>query len=89
MGGYDTQEFAGGDDLGVLPELGEMALITRHEVVCTCGIRKFNEHVVCRVRSDLNQTRGFHDASIVLDARAEVLPQLLMVGFSMGLPLLM
>ena len=67
MGGYDTQEFAGGDDLGVLPELGEMALIARHQVVCTCAVRTFNENVVCRVGSDLSQTRGFHDSSMVLD----------------------
>lgn len=30
VGSYDTKEFAGGDDLGVLPEPGEMALIACH-----------------------------------------------------------
>jgi hypothetical protein len=47
---YDTEKFARTDDLSVLPELWEMALVASHQIVCTSGISAFDEHVVCEVR---------------------------------------
>ena len=43
---YDSQKFTRADDLGILPEPGEMALVARHQVVCTSSVSAFNEDVV-------------------------------------------
>ena len=53
---YDTEKLARTDDLSVLPELWEMALVAGYQIVCTSGISAFDEHVVCGVRGDLSQT---------------------------------
>lgn len=75
MGSDYAEEFTGTDDLGVLPELGKMPLISRHQVVGACPIGAFNEHVVPRVGGDLTETRGCHHVSMVLDQLQELLPQ--------------
>jgi len=50
------KKFARSDNLGVFPELWEMALVARHQVVCTSSISAFDEHVVRGVGGDLCQT---------------------------------
>ena len=46
---YDAQELTRGDDLGVLPEGGEVALVARNQIVCTGGVGAFHEHVISRI----------------------------------------
>ena len=75
MRSYYAEEFARCDDFGVLPEFGEMALVTRHKVVCTSGIGAFDEHIVCRVRRNLSQMRRFDHVSMILDQLQQLLPQ--------------
>jgi hypothetical protein len=74
MGSDHAEEFTGTDDLGVLPEFGKMSLVSRHQVVGTCSIGTFNEHVVRWVGGDLIKTRGCHDVSVIFDQLQELLP---------------
>jgi hypothetical protein len=74
VGCYHTEEFTGTDDLGVLPELGKMPLVSRHQVVCTCSIRTFNEYVVGWIGGDLTETRGCDEVGMVLDQLQQLLP---------------
>jgi hypothetical protein len=45
----DTDELAGCDDLGLLPELWEVPLISGDEVVGACGVGAFKEYIVVRI----------------------------------------
>ena len=73
MGSDHAEEFTGTDDLGVLPERGEMPLVSRHQVVGACSIGTFNEHVVRWVGGDLTEVRGAYHVSVVLDQLQELL----------------
>ena len=46
MRSNQRNEIAGGDDFGLLPELWEMALVARHEIIGAGRIRAFQEDVV-------------------------------------------
>jgi hypothetical protein len=70
---YHTEKFTRTDDLGVLPELREMTLVARHQVVCTSSVSTFNEDVVGGVRGDLSQARRRDNTSMVLDKLKQLL----------------
>src|SRR4029077_19779634 len=52
---------------GILPKLGEMELVTRHQVVSMGSVSAFHEDVVIWVRGDLSHARWHDNASMILD----------------------
>jgi hypothetical protein len=54
MRSYNTQELTRSDDLGILPELWEVALVAGHQVLCTSGVGTLQESVIGR-RGDLDK----------------------------------
>ena len=73
VGRDHTEEFTGADDLGVLPELGKMPLVSGHQVVGACPISTLNEHIVVWVGGHGTETRGRHNVSMVFDQLQELL----------------
>lgn len=54
MRSYYTEKLTRTDDLGILPELGKVALVACHQVVCASSVSAFNEDVVSGIRGDLS-----------------------------------
>src|SRR5882724_4376112 len=55
--GYDADEFAGCDYLGLLPELWKMALVAGDQIVGASGVGTFQELVVVGIARYLERTR--------------------------------
>jgi len=55
--GYDADEFAGCDYLGLLPELWKMALVGGDQIVGAGGVGTFQELVVVGIARYLERTR--------------------------------
>ena len=51
----DLEKFPRVNDLGVLPELGQMPFVARNQVVRPSGISAFNKDVVGRIGGDSRQ----------------------------------
>ncbi len=72
MGGDDIDELAGRDDLGFLPELGEMALVAGNEIVGAGGIGTFEEDIAGRIGGDLKGLQGRDHVGAVINELKEL-----------------
>jgi len=77
MRGNQYNEFAGGDDFGLLPKPWEMAQVARHKIIGSGSIRAFQEDVVIRIARDLNPARRENRMRAVFDPSEELLPKAL------------
>jgi hypothetical protein len=68
-------EFAGSNDFGLLPELWEMALVARHKIIGSGGIRALQENVVIWIPRNVHLALGQYHVRTILDASKELLPQ--------------
>src|SRR5258705_8556300 len=71
--GYDADEFAGRDYLGLLPELWKMALVAGDQVVGTGNVGAFQEFVVGGILCYLKRTRRADELRMVFDELEELL----------------
>ena len=67
MWANDADEFAGGDDIGFLPELWEVALIAGDQVVRAGGVGAFKEAVPGGMGGDLARAGGRNEMGPVLE----------------------
>jgi hypothetical protein len=67
MRGDDSDELAGRDDLGFLPEFWKMALVAGYEIVGAGGIGTFKKAIVAGIKGDLKRLRGRNKVSAVLN----------------------
>jgi len=70
-----ANEFPGCYDFGFLPELREMLLIARDQVVRPGGIGTFQKYVVIGVGCNLKALRWSDDMTMVLDKLKQLLPE--------------
>jgi len=66
---HNVDEFSGGNDLGLLPELRKMPLVAGYQVVRTYGVSTFEEFVVIGIFRDLKFTRRGNATRMVLYQR--------------------
>ena len=71
----DTEKLARADDLGVLPELWEMALIAGDQVVRAGGIGAFEENVIGGVGRDLKRAGRRDEMSPVVEELKKLMPE--------------
>jgi len=73
--GDDAGEFAGRDDLGLLPELWKVPLVTGYEVIGAGRVGAFQELVVVGVLRNLERMSRANELRTVLDELEELLPK--------------
>jgi len=73
--GYDADEFAGRDYLGLLPELWKMPLAAGYQVIYAGRVRAFQELVVVGIPCNLECTRGVNEQGMVLYELEQLLPK--------------
>jgi hypothetical protein len=73
--GYDADEFAGCDDLGLLPELWKMPLVTGDEVIGAGRVGTFQELVVVRILRNLERMCRANQLRTVLYELKKLLPK--------------
>lgn len=61
------KEFTGGHDFCLLPELGEMARVSRDQVVGSRGIGALEKYVVARIARDLEVAGRCNHVSAICD----------------------
>jgi hypothetical protein len=71
----DADEFAGRNDLGILPELGKMLCVARDQVVGPSSIRALHELVVVGIFRNLQDTHGFDQVRAFRQQLEELLPK--------------
>ena len=73
--GDNADEFAGCDDLGLLPEVWEMPLVPCDQVVGAGGVRAFQELVVVGIIRNLNCTRRLNQMRMAPYELEKLLPK--------------
>jgi hypothetical protein len=73
--GNDADEFAGRNDLGILPEPGKMLRVARDQVVGPGSIRALHELVVAGIVRNLQDAHGFDQVRAVRQQLEELLPK--------------
>ena len=73
--GYDADEFAGRDYLGLFPELWKMPLVAGYQVIYAGRVRAFQELVVVGIPCNLECTRGVNEQGMVLYELEQLLPK--------------
>ena len=71
----DTDQFAGADDFGFLPEFWEMALIAGDQVVRAGGVGAFDENVIGGVGRDLKRAGGHDEMGPLFEELKKLLPE--------------
>ncbi len=71
----DTDQFAGVDDFGFLPELWEMALIAGDQIVRAGGVGTFEENIIGGVGGDLKRAGRRDEMGPVFEELKKLLPE--------------